>query len=117
MLRIFASPGLVLGLFLVVASFRGGPAQAAAPPRGQKVFMEFKCNQCHAIASLGIKATETEEEAPDLSEVGSKHDAKWIKKYLLKKASVDGRKHEKKFRGKKADLEAVSEWLVSLKKK
>ena len=105
-----------------------GSASAARAADGKAVFTQLKCNSCHAIASQGIKVVEEEDaeaeaedegedvqKPSDLSDVGSKRTAAWIKDWLTKKVDVDGKKHRKKFDGKPAELEALATWLASLK--
>jgi cytochrome c2 len=97
---------------------------------GVKLFKKYKCIECHTVAVAGIGEkvapgkTESEEdneeegeaiESPDLSKVGDKYDAKWISGYLRKKNSIEGRKHKKRFKGKKEERQVLSLWLESLK--
>ena len=97
---------------------------------GIKLFKKYKCIECHTVAVAGIGEkvapgkTESEEdneeegealEPPDLSKVGDKYDAKWISSYLRKKNSIEGRKHKKRFKGKKEERQTLSIWLESLK--
>ena len=90
-------------------------------PPAKSIFKANKCASCHSLKAQGIqKGSEEdgkEKAAPDLSGVGTKHKADWISKYLLKKESLDGEKHLKKFKGSDEDLEALSTWLASLKSK
>ena len=102
------------------------PAGAAAEKDPKALFIQNKCNSCHAIKSQGVTVVEEEgaeaepedEDAPkppDLSDIGSKHAAAWIKDWVLKKVDVEGKKHRKKFEGKPAELDAIATWLASLK--
>lgn len=108
-----------------------------AETQGKDLFIKFKCNGCHTINSLGIKKIEVkdeeknddEEAAPedknrkpkDLSDVGKKHDAAWIAKWVTKKEKkLDEKtkkmvKHKKKFKGTEEELTALSAWLATLK--
>lgn len=94
---------------------------AFAEPPGQKIFVDKKCVQCHAISALKIKATKKpkkkDRKPPDLSGAGIERTAKWMTKYLLKKEKIEDRKHKKKFRGDAADLATVTKWLATLKTK
>ena len=58
---------------------------------------------------------EEEVEAPDLSNVGTTHDAKWISQYLRKKIAKDGKKHKKRFKGSQEERKILAIWLESLK--
>lgn len=88
---------------------------------GKVIFKANKCSSCHAIKSQGIAKTAGEEtkdkEPPDLSNVGTKHNAAWMAKYLLKKETLDDAKHLKKFKGSDEDLEVLTNWLATLKTK
>lgn len=97
--------GGVIATF-AVASFADSP--------GQKLFMANKCNTCHTINSLHITRTGSLH-APDLSKVGSQHDAKWFQAFLTRKESLDGKKHPKMWSGADADLTTLTNWLATLK--
>jgi mono/diheme cytochrome c family protein len=90
-------------------------------PPGKTIFKANKCSSCHGIKAQGISKGESEEKnekkPPDLSAVGTKHTAEWISKYLLKKETIEGDKHLKKFKGSDEDLETLSTWLAALKSK
>ena len=91
---------------------------------GKALFTDKKCNKCHTIESQGIavlpKANADEEEDEgsepnDLSQVGSDHDVAQIKQWLQRTLEKDGKKHKKKFVGSDEELDAIAQWLVSLK--
>lgn len=99
---------------------KGGEAGA----RGKAIFMKQKCQQCHTVRAQGIgKAPGGGEEEkgeggvapPDLSGAGDERDAKWMADYLMKKTSIDGRKHKKRFKGNAEELAAMTAWLETLK--
>jgi len=128
--------GVALGTALVLM-VTGGPARAEDAkkvPDGKPIFTNYKCSSCHEIASQGIKkpaatpaapaatpaapatpATTTAHKPPDLSGVGLVHKAEWIKGYLLKKESIEDRKHMKTFKGTDEELATLAGWLESLK--
>ncbi len=126
---LFTIGGLCVCLSLS-KSFAAEVAKAGVPA-GQKIFLDNKCTQCHAIDALKISKAkadkdEEEEEAseggkkvdpPDLSDAGKNkdHDAAWFSKWLMKEEKVEGRKHKKKFKGSPEELKTVSEWLTTLK--
>ena len=95
------------------------PLRASAEPPGQKVFLDYKCNKCHTVASAKIEATKKpkdgEKAAPDLSDVGTKQKREWIDAYIHKKETLDGKKHKVLFRGDDAELKSLLDWLTSLK--
>lgn len=89
---------------------------------GKELFKDNKCGSCHSITAAGMtKASDGEDskdkKAPDLSTIGSKHKADWMAKYLLKKETLDGDKHVKKFKGSDDELQVLVAWLETLKKK
>lgn len=113
----FALPLLaVLGLtaFTMIAF----TADAAAD--GKTLFLENKCNMCHSIDSQEIASKlpkKSETGPPDLSTVGSRHNAEWITKFLKKEVEQNGKKHTKGFTGKPEDLQTIATWLETLKEK
>ena len=87
---------------------------------GKTLFEKNKCNKCHAIESQGITCdgkAPSGKQPPDLSDVGSKHKADWIERWLMKEEEQNGKKHMKKFGGSEDELKTVATWLASLKKK
>jgi hypothetical protein len=87
---------------------------------GKSIFLSNPCTDCHSMTAVGIKKQAVgddpaADEAPDLSGVGLKHTAEWITKFLLKKETLDGKKHEKKFGGNAEDLDTLAKWLESQK--
>lgn len=120
-----------ISLFSLLALLMGvyTPSEARADA---KLFTDLKCNKCHEIASLKIakdtkggddeEDEDSDEETPDLSHVGSLHDAKFIKALLAKETAhvphegnKSSKKHSKKFKGTDAELEKMANWLASLK--
>ena len=118
------SLGTAVLLFCLSAA---GRVAAGEEPAGQKLFIKNKCSQCHTIDALKISKEESEEEEeeaeegekkvdpPDLSGAGKEREAAWIVKWLKKLEKVEGRKHKKKFKGSEEELQALSEWLATLK--
>ncbi|MBI4552034.1 MAG: c-type cytochrome [Candidatus Latescibacteria bacterium] len=110
----------VMGVaFLVTFSTAVSLAQEGKPKDAKPIFTKFECNGCHSLQAAGIKkqvsAESGEEDAPDLSGVGTKRTADWIAKFLLKKETIDGKKHEKKFKGSTEELDTLSKWLATMK--
>jgi len=121
---------MVILLSAVTFPFSGNAADQEADKKvAIKIFKKYKCNECHTVtvADIGEKVagkTENDEDneeegeaidPPDLSKVGDKYDAKWISGYLRKKNSIEGRKHKKRFKGKKEERQVLSLWLENLK--
>lgn len=83
-------------------------------PIGKKLFIEKKCSTCHAIESQGI-VLKKKTKAPDLSTVGSKVTADFIKKYITREEKRDGIAHMSLFKGEPNELDSLANWLESLK--
>ena len=72
------------------------------------------------IESLAIerKSKSEKTKGPDLSTIGSEHDAAWLAKWLRQEvAGEDGKKHSKEWKGTPEQLQQVSDFLAALKKK
>jgi len=48
---------------------------------------------------------------PDLTEVATRHDVDWIKKYLIREEELDGVLHKKEYKGSEGDLDKIIAWL------
>jgi mono/diheme cytochrome c family protein len=105
--------GVALGALVAFAS----AATAAAQDAGQKAFEANKCSNCHSVDKVGIaRKIESEKMAgPDMSKVGDKHDAAWIVKFVSRETELDGKQHKSEYKGTKEDLQAIADWLASLK--
>jgi len=89
---------------------------------GKNIFLDNKCNKCHSIESQGIKHTSEPPDGakyppPDLSDVGNRHNAEWMQKWLHKEVEQHDKKHMKKFTGPDDELKTLTTWLASLKHK
>ena len=107
---------IVVGMFSIDISHAQGQAAAVA------IFTEHECQGCHSVQIAKIdldigdlEPDEIDEDAPDLSGVGLKHEIDWLKLYLKKKNKQNDEKHEKKFRGTDEEFEVLTNWLVSMK--
>lgn len=91
---------------------------SAADEAGKKEFLAQKCNKCHSIASHQIEATVQSEKmkGPDLSDVGSKHDAAWMTQWVKKEVQLEGKSHSAKWEGTDKQLATIVGWLAQLKK-
>jgi|GEM_PF-4756932 len=75
-------------------------ASSAALATGPEVFKDQGCTKCHSVTVAGIaRDAAHDEEAKDLSTVGSRYDKKAIALFLLKKTEHEGEKHKKLFQG------------------
>ena len=89
-----------------------------AMPAGHEVFLEMKCNMCHAVSTAGIEAKTTSEKmlGPDLvglAEHATLGDAAALAKYIKQESEVDGAK--KGFKGTDEELQALIDWLLEQK--
>jgi len=107
---------IIVGMFSIDISHAQGQAPAVA------IFTEHECQGCHSVQIAKIdldigdlEPDEIDEDAPDLSAVGLKHEIDWLKLYLKKKNKQNDEKHEKKFRGTDEEFEVLTNWLVSMK--
>ena len=111
----------IFALLLAAFAFTAPAVAHADEPAGKKVFTAKRCNFCHSIKAEKIaqvgKTPAGEAQAPDLSDVGLKHDAAWMHKFLKKKVALDGKKHKKFFIGADKDLKNLTAWLATLKAK
>ena len=80
---------------------------------GKQIFIDNKCSNCHTVTSMEI--TSKKNDASDLSNVGTIGDAKLMKSYLLKEAKINDQDHKLKFKGTEAELNALVNWLLTLK--
>lgn len=88
----------------------------AALATGPEVFKEQGCTGCHSVTVAGIARNPVhDEEAKDLSTVGSRYDKKAIALFMLKKTEHNGEKHKKLFAGTTEQLKTLAEWLETLK--
>ena len=89
-----------------------GTAEGA---EGQKLFMAQKCNLCHEVSTVGIKAKTTSEKmkGPDL--VGIEMDAATMAPYLKGESELNGAKHKKKASCSDAELKTVIDWVLAQK--
>ncbi|HXO18286.1 MAG TPA: c-type cytochrome [Thermoanaerobaculia bacterium] len=101
-----------LAAVVVTALAAGEPTDA-----GKAVFLKEKCGLCHAVKSQGLERTLKTSKAKDLSNVGVEREAAWIEKWLKHEEAIDGKKHEKVWKGSDQDLANLIQWLGTLKTK
>jgi hypothetical protein len=80
---------------------------------GKQIFEDGKCTKCHSVESLEIASKK--DEPVDLSNAGASDNAEFLKKYLLKEESMNDKKHKTKFKGSDDELNALVNWLLTLK--
>lgn len=94
------------------------PDEGSGAPHGKDLFIAMKCNMCHSIESQDVEAKTKSEKmkGPDLSNIGSEKDAKFITGWLKKEIEVDGKTHKGSFKGTDDELKELVDWLGTLKK-
>ncbi len=101
---------LLMGFVVLLA-----PANADAQD-GKAVFLEKKCNVCHAIESQEVEKT-SKVKGSDLSDAGNTvESAEWLKGFLLKENESEAGKHKKTWKGTDEEMDAVIGWVMGLKK-
>lgn len=111
---------VAIPLLMVPAPAAAAAGGDPAGMPGKAVFLDMKCSLCHSIDSLAIerKSKSEKTKGPDLSAIGSEHDAAWLSKWLRQEVTAeDGKKHSKEWKGTPEQLQQVTEFLASLKKK
>lgn len=99
---------------------------AFAAEDGKSVFLKYNCNNCHSVSSADITMKNAKSKAPDLTDVTVRHQddggKDFVRKYIrLEQSHVscpkvdkarDGKMHTGgKFKGTKAEEDALVEWL------
>ncbi len=101
--------GTILGAVLL---FGMSPGWAQADPvqivKGEQVYREKKCALCHMIRGKGGKT------GPELSEVGAKRDAQWLKEFMKEPKAMMPKAKMLPFKGSDEELEALLAYLASL---
>jgi cytochrome c oxidase subunit 2 len=108
---------LLLGVLLLPASTSphlgatdvlGQPPDARAG-RGDQVFVSQGCYGCHLIGKFGTPI------GPDLSRVGAKYPAPYLRQWLRDPESVRPTAHMPKLELSSEEIEALATYLTSLK--
>jgi len=108
---------LVFGVLLTaVIAVRGVAAvdqrgPSADPVKGKEIFAAQKCSLCHTVGASGGKL------GPDLSAVGTRRNAEWLKVYLPKPQTFDPKNKMPPVQAKGQDLSDLIAYLTSLKGK
>jgi mono/diheme cytochrome c family protein len=104
-------------LLAVALAFSPGIVSTGHAGDGKALFLENKCNLCHTIDSQAIARTSEKMKAPDLSNAsGLVESADWLKSFLKKEVKKDDKNHQREFKGTDEELDAVVQWLMTLKK-
>ncbi len=138
---------MIATCFVAFTTAGAAGVHAADENPGLTLFKKGGCNECHSISALNVQkeakkkadpAAQASAEAkkettdpaasasteakkkkdpPDLSGVGLEKDAKWISAFLNKEETLNGEKHEKRFKGTEADRRTLAMFLAGLKTK
>jgi cytochrome c2 len=87
---------------------RSAPADAV---KGKELFATQKCSVCHTVGASGGKL------GPDLTAVGTRRNAEWLKKYLPKPQAFDPKNKMPPVQATGQDLNDLVAYLTSLKGK
>lgn len=84
-------------------------ADSTVLDQGEKVYADKKCSLCHEIGGKGGKF------GGDLDHVGAKRDGPWLKRFMRDPTVLKPDAKMKPFAGTDDELEALINYLVSLK--
>ena len=79
------------------------------PANGEKLYTAQKCALCHRIGTKGGKM------GPDISAVGGKRDAAWLRKYLADPKTLDPKNKMPAVKLKGPEMEDLIAYLLTLK--
>lgn len=110
-----ASAAFLPGALLTVILAGSGPLSRDTD--GKQIFLDKKCDLCHAVTSAQIEAKTKLESmlGPDLAGVGSRHEAEWIGEYMNQDVQLNDVQHVTKFKGSAEELAALVDWLLEQK--
>ncbi len=97
------------GCLLLGQSQTWAQADPALIAKGEKVYSQKKCALCHKIAGKGGKI------GGDLSKVGAKRNAKWLRSFTKNPKAVNPKVKMAPFKGSDDELNALVAYMASLK--
>lgn len=100
-----------LSLILLIGAFPVRVGAQGDVAKGKTLYdtSPNKCPTCHKIGGKGGKL------APDLSNVGNRHDEAWLLKYLPNPKSINPKNVMPPVKLGDADMKALIAYLLSLK--
>jgi len=104
---------LILFSLLILAGFTKNSLQDE--PAGKKLFMDAKCTSCHSMEAFGLIPKTPKKNIPDLSFVGDRHNADFIKLFITKQEKMHDANHPIAYKGSDEELVILADWLASLK--
>jgi len=105
--------GSWLGLTLVLlvgASPAFGQGASKLVEAGRQLFVEQGCHGCHTVGKVGTQGI-----APDLSQVGAKHDLAYLTKWLQDPLAQRPTAHMPKIQMSEPEVDALAAYLSSLR--
>lgn len=105
----------LLFIIAIIALYGAAFAQSGEEPAGKSVFINAKCNNCHAVEAAGIEAKTKKKAVPELSLVSTRHNADFLKKYVVKQEKINDAAHPVAFKGTDAELQQLVDWFMSMK--
>jgi cbb3-type cytochrome oxidase cytochrome c subunit len=100
---------MVAALLSAMAAETRSQAQSDGISKGNQVYTDKKCALCHMIQGKGGKT------GGDLSKIGAKRDADWLKQFIMAPKAVLPNAKMPPFKGTSDELEALVAYLTSLK--
>ena len=111
------SCGLVLCFFCFTgAALIAEPTATPTVEDGKETY-EQHCAECHGVKVAQISPTtkNKKQKGPDLTGIGEKYQAGWIKRYIKEEEHLNGKAHTKKFKGSDEELQVLVDWLLEQK--
>lgn len=103
MVRRYLAGGVVLAWLIAPTVARADATQ------GKAIYAKLRCSMCHKVDGAGGK------KGPDLTDVGMKRDAAWLRKYLLSPKSVDPKATMPPVKASQEDMDHLVDYLLTLK--
>jgi mono/diheme cytochrome c family protein len=104
---IIAAAAFAAALAIAIATPASYGQSEQAEGRGQMLFLDHGCGDCHTVGTLGTPA------GPDLTHVGSKYSAEYLRDWLADPASRRPWAHMPKLQLTRPEIEALAAYLTS----
>jgi cytochrome c oxidase subunit 2 len=101
--------GLAGMLALLVATALGAQERSPAGARGEQLFVSQGCYGCHQVGKFGTPI------GPDLSHIGAKSAAPYLRQWLRDPESVRATAHMPKLELTAEEIESLAAYLASLR--
>jgi cbb3-type cytochrome oxidase cytochrome c subunit len=101
---------VAVGAVMVLgAASLSGQERDGAATRGEQVFVSQGCYGCHQVGKFGTPI------GPELSRLGAKYPASYLRSWLRDPQSVRPTAHMPKLELTAGEIDALATWLASLK--